>query len=43
MGYANASNDRRIAQNGWYVSEVVKESNTRAKKECRDIDMHFVE
>jgi hypothetical protein len=41
--YADASNDRRIAQSGWYASEVVKESNSSAKKECRDIDMDFVE
>jgi hypothetical protein len=43
VGYADASDDPRIAQNGWYASEVVKESNSRAKKECRDIDMDFVE
>jgi len=43
MGYADASNDRRIAENGWYVSEVIKESNTRAKKDGRDIDMYVIE
>jgi len=43
VGYADASNDRRIAQSSWYVSEVVKESHSRAEKECCDIDIDFVE
>lgn len=43
VGYADSGNDRRIAKNGWHASEVVKEPNSRAEKECRDVHLDFVE
>lgn len=43
MCYADASNDRRIAQDDWCASKVVEESNSRTEQECHDIHMDLVE
>lgn len=40
---ANALDHRRVAKNGWHAGEAVEESNSGAKKECRDVDVEFVE
>jgi len=34
---------RRIAKDGWRAGEVIKESNSGAKKNRRDVDVKFVE
>jgi hypothetical protein len=40
---ADARNHRRVAKDGWRAGEVVKESNSGAKQNRRDVDMDFVE
>jgi hypothetical protein len=40
---ADARDDCRIAKDGWRVGEAVEESNAGAKKNRRDVDLHFVE
>jgi hypothetical protein len=32
-----------VAKDGWRAGEVVEESNSGAKKYCREVDMDFVE
>ena len=41
--HADARDHRRVAKDRWGAGEVVKESNSRAKKNRRDVDMNFVE
>jgi len=43
MCNADALDHRRIAKNGWRAGEAVEESNTRAKKNRRHVDVNFVE
>ena len=40
---ADACDHRRLAKDGWRAGEVAKESNSGAKKNCRDVDADFVE
>jgi hypothetical protein len=40
---ADARDHRRVAKDGWRAGEVVKESNSRAKENRRDVDVNFVE
>jgi hypothetical protein len=40
---ADARDHRRVAKDGWRAGEVVEESNSRAKKNRRDVDVDFVE
>jgi hypothetical protein len=40
---ADARDHRRVAKDGWRADEVVKESNSGAKKNGRDVDVDFVE
>jgi len=40
---ADARDHRRVAKDGWRADEVVEESNSRAKKNRRDVDVDFVE
>src|SRR3954463_4642202 len=40
---ADARDHRRVAKDGWRAGEVVKESNSGAKKNRRDVDVDFVE
>jgi hypothetical protein len=40
---ADARDHRRVAKDGWRAGEVVKESNSGAKKIRRDVDVDFVE
>ena len=40
---ADARNHRRVAKDGWRAGEVVKESNSGAKKNRRDVYVDFVE
>jgi len=40
---ADARDHSRAAKNDWRAGEVVKESNSRAKKNRRDVDVKFVE
>jgi hypothetical protein len=43
VGNAHARNHRRVAKDGWPAGEVVKESNSGAKENRRDVDVDFVE
>jgi len=40
---ADARNHPRVAKDGWRAGEVVKESNSGAKKNRRDVDVDFIE
>src|SRR5436190_1963249 len=40
---ADARDHRRVAKNDWRAGEAVEESNSRAKKNRRDVDVDFVE
>ena len=40
---ADARDHSRVAKDGWRADEVVKESNSEAKKYRRDVDVDFVE
>jgi hypothetical protein len=42
VSYADASNYCGVAQDGLCAGEVVEETNSRAKKNCRDVDADFV-
>jgi hypothetical protein len=41
--HADARDHRRVAKNEWRAGEAVKESNSGAKKNRRDVDVDFVE
>jgi len=43
VGNANALDHRRVAKADWRAHEAVEESNSRAKKNRRDVDVDFVE
>lgn len=40
---ADARDHHRVAKDGWHAGEVIKESNAGAKKDCRQVDVEFVE
>ena len=40
---ADARDHRRVAKDGWRAGEVIKEPNSRAEKNCCDVDADFVE
>jgi hypothetical protein len=40
---ADARDHGRVAKDGWRAGEAVEESNSGAKKNCRDVDVDFVE
>src|SRR5512132_2887985 len=40
---ADARDHRRVAKDGWRAGEVIKEPNSGAEKNCRDVDADFVE
>src|SRR5215210_7599440 len=40
---ADSRDHRRVAKDGWRAGEVVKQSNSGAKKNRRDVDVDFVE
>ena len=40
---ADARDHRRVAEDGWRAGEVVEESNSRAEKNRRDVDVDLVE
>jgi hypothetical protein len=40
---ANAGDHRRVAKGGWRVGEAVKELDSGAEKNRRDVDVNFVE
>jgi hypothetical protein len=40
---ADACDYRRVAKDGWRAGEVVKESNSEAKKNRHEVDVDFVE
>ena len=40
---ADARDHRRVAKDGWHTGEMIKESNSGAKKNRRDVDVDFVE
>lgn len=40
---ADAGDHSRVAKDGWRAGQVVKESNSGAKKNRRDVDVNFVE
>jgi hypothetical protein len=41
--HADARDHRRVAKDCWHSGEMIKESDSRAKKNRRDVDMEFVE
>src|SRR5215208_4348799 len=43
MCNADARNHRWITKDGWRAGEVIKEPNSRAEKNCRNVDADFVE
>ena len=43
VGNADTRKHRRVAKQGWRAGEVIKESNSGAKKNRRDVDVDFVE
>ena len=43
MGNADSLDHRRAAKKGWRAGEVVKESNSGAEKNGRDVDIELVE
>ncbi len=43
VGNADPLDHRRVAKDGWRTGEVVKESNSGAKQNRRDVDVDFVQ
>jgi hypothetical protein len=41
--HADAWGHRRVAKDGWHSGEMIKESDSGAKKNRRDVDLEFVE